>query len=122
MVDHGEFGEATWKPIEMPLAYDSAPLLINNDGASDTPKLIEMLIEVHRNTLVRKFASKFRSRRTPLAANVGRELIDIYGMFRGRVSNISSHYIDALPYPPPCVDKDRRRTYEGLLSEPRLLS
>ena len=114
MVDHGQFGEATWRPIEMPFTFESAPILINNEGASDTPELTEMINHVRRDTMVAKFASKFRSRRTPLPLNIGREIVDTYRRFRGRGSTISRHYVEALPYLPPCVDQDRRRTYESL--------
>jgi hypothetical protein len=43
---HGMVGEATWHPVEMPLTYSSAPILINNFGASDVPEIREMISDV----------------------------------------------------------------------------
>ena len=43
MIHHGSFVEATWQPQDMPLAFDSAPLLVDNRGGSDFPVLMEMI-------------------------------------------------------------------------------
>jgi hypothetical protein len=43
---HGWFGEAKWSPAEMPLTYASAPTLVDNEGLSDFPLLIDMLSDV----------------------------------------------------------------------------
>ena len=43
MVHHGLFAEATWRPAEMPLAYRSAPVLVDDRGGSDVPALIGMI-------------------------------------------------------------------------------
>jgi hypothetical protein len=34
---HNGVCEATWHPAEMPLTYESAPIVVNNNGYSDTP-------------------------------------------------------------------------------------
>lgn len=78
MVHHGLFAEATWHPAEMPLAYRSAPVLVDNHGGSDVPALIEMIDGVRRNTPIARFASKFRSRRRPLPADIGRQVVAVY--------------------------------------------
>ena len=85
----------------MPLVYESAPILVSNRGVSDTPQILDMLDGVQRGTLVAKFASKFRTRRKPLDTGIGREIIDTYERFRENGAEISSYYVDALPYSPP---------------------
>ena len=114
MIHHGLFAEATWQPPDMPLAYDSAPLLVDNRGDSDFPVLIEMIDDVRRNTPVARFASKFRSRRKPLPADIGRHLIASYHSFRRRGAPVALGYADALPFLPPRIDEDRKGTYNML--------
>jgi hypothetical protein len=119
MLNHGMFGEAVWEPVDMPLRYDSAPILVNNCGRSDVPTLVEMIHDVRRETPVAQFVSKFRSRRRPLPDHVGRDVVDVYRRFRAGVSAIAESYVDALPYDPPRIDKDRTKTYRRLRSYPR---
>ena len=116
MVHHGLFAEATWQPAEMPLAYRSAPVLVDNHGGSDVPAFIEMIDGVRRSTPVARFASKFRSRRRPLPADVGRQVVAVYQHFRQRGAPIARHYADSMPFPPPRIDRDRKRTYATLVS------
>ncbi|MDE0421059.1 MAG: hypothetical protein OXK76_09290 [Gammaproteobacteria bacterium] len=116
MIHHGSFAEATWQPRDMPLAYDSAPLLVDNLGGSDFPVLMEMIDGVRRHTPVPRFASKFRSRRQPLPADIGRQLAEGYHGFRRRGARVARHYVDSLPYPPSRIDQDRKKTYHSLLA------
>ena len=116
MVHHGSFVEATWRPREMPLAYDSAPLLVDNRGGSDFPVLLEMIDGVRRHTPVTRFASRFRSRREPLPADIGRQLVAGYHGFRRRGAAVAQDYADSLPYPPSRIDQDREGTYHSLLA------
>lgn len=113
---HGMFGEATWAPADMPLRYDSAPCLVDNFRVSDVPMLIDMISDVRRGTPVAQFASKFRSRRQPLPDHVGWELLEVYHRFRADDAAVAEGYEDALPYPPPRIDRDREATYRRLLS------
>jgi len=117
MRHHGTFGEATWKPEEMPLRYDCAPTLVNNSEESDVPTLIELIRDAKRGSPVARFASKFRSRRQPLPDHVGRELLEVYRRhrMRGGRASIAKSYVDALPYRPPRIDTDREATYRDLL-------
>lgn len=119
MLDHGTFGEAKWEPADMPLRYDGAPLLVNEFGASDVPVLIGMIEDVRRGTPVAQFASKFRSRCEPLPDRIGREVVEVYDHFRAGGAAVAESYAEALPWPPPSVDEDRRATYRGLLGDPR---
>ena len=116
-VHHGLFGEAKWHPAEMPLEYDSAPVLVDNHGGTDVPALIAMIDDVRRSSPVARFASKFRSARKPLAADVGRQMIAAYHTSRERGAAVARSYADALPFPPPRIDRNRKRTYEGLLAK-----
>ena len=118
MVHHGLFAEATWQPVDMPFSYASAPVLINNSGGSDIPVLIEMTDDVHRSTPVSRFVSKFRSRRKPLPADVARKIIEVYNDFPRNELTVARDYTDSLPFLPPLIDRNRKRTYEKLLRSP----
>ena len=113
---HGSFAELTWEPAEMPLTYESAPVLISNREVSATPALEEMLSGVDRSTTVGSFGSKFRSRRRPLPIEVGQQLVEVYTDFRENGATVAEHYIDALPYQPPLIDNNREQTYRELLA------
>ncbi|WP_216665257.1 hypothetical protein [Pseudoruegeria sp. HB172150] len=113
---HGIFGEAKWDPAAMPLSYASAPTLVNNFGVTDVPALIDVFSNARRATPVAKFASKFRSRRKPLPEHVGRELLNVYHELRSSDASIADSYVDALPYPPPQIDADRKMTYRRLIA------
>lgn len=110
---HGSFGEMKWSPAEMPLTYDSAPTLVNNSGFSDVPRLMGMLDGVRRSSPVARFASRFRSRRTPLPPAVARQVMYVYERARsdGGSASVARSYVDALPFPPPRIDGDRDATY-----------
>jgi len=115
-VHHGLFGEAKWHPAEMPLEYKSAPVLVDNHGGTDVPGLIHMIDGVRRSSPVARFASKFRSTRTPLPTDLGRQLIAAYHTSRERGATVAQSYTDALPFPPPRIDQNRKRTYAELLA------
>lgn len=61
--------------------------------------------------------SKFRARKMPLDPDIAEEIVRVYQemTLSGNPELFASTYIDALPYPPPIVDKDRLRTYNRLL-------
>lgn len=111
---HGLCIEATWDASELPLTYESAPLVVNNRGESDIPGFLDELEFVNRSTLVAKFASKFRSRRRPLEKELGLATIQTFNQFRSRISSPIVRYTDALPYLPPKIDQNRDLTYEDL--------
>lgn len=119
MLHHGSFGEVKWSPAEMPLTYAYAPTLVNNFGHSDFPNLLEMLIGVRRDSPVAQFASKFRSRREPLPRSVGKQVIAVYDRMRSdsATGSVARSYVDALPFAPPRIDRDRKGTYQRLLQK-----
>lgn len=113
---NGSLAEATWNPAEMPLRYNSSPLLVDAAGRSDCPSLLRDIRGVRRTSWLAKFSSAFRSRRHPVAGVVGAELLGTYRTWRAaRTDRIATRYIDALPYHPPYIesDDDRRRSYAG---------
>lgn len=114
---HLNGSELTWSPSEMPLKYDLAPVIVDNAGNADAPAVLVELQGVHRKSQVARFASKFRSRRTPIAVEFARQLEATYRRCRKRQAAIAKHYEEALPYPPPLIDRTRRATYRGLLAD-----
>ena len=113
---HNRIVEVKWKPISMPFRYLTAPLLIDNKGNTDFPFIENIISNVERKTSMGKFASKFRSRATPLSPEESDALIHIYGgILKCKRIGLANTYIDALPYPPPVIDKNRRKTYKSFL-------
>ena len=110
---HGDFCEAKWHPKDMPLTYDSAPTVVNNEGYSDIRLLRDEASRKNRRTWAGKFASAFRSRRDPLSKEISNQVIATYKRFRARHSSkVARTYVEALPYPPPRVEQYRREQYE----------
>jgi hypothetical protein len=110
--------ELRWTPREMPFRYDSAPLLIDNNENTDFPALFASVSHVARSTPNAKFSSSFRSRSTPLDQLLAEELVTTYERRRrSRTRFLADTYDEALPYPPPKIDRSRRQTYNHLLEE-----
>ncbi len=116
---HGKYVEAKWTPGKMPFKYHKAPLLINNDGRSDFQLIWPFIAAVNCPTWQRKFASKFRSRKTPLDKDMATEIIQGFDEeYDSQQSDLFAEtYIDALPYSPPKVDRSRKETYQYLLAQ-----
>lgn len=123
LINHGGFGEAKWKPIKMPFKYEKAPLLIDNDGLTNFPKLKKFIKNTNRSTWLGKFSSRFRSRRTPVESELADEIVDIFQQKVGiAASNIfANNYEDALPYNPPKIDHNRKQTYSLLVKNKPLI-
>jgi hypothetical protein len=121
LVEHGDRVEVRWEPASMPFRYEEAPLLVNNQGKSDFPTLKKLLRNIHRTTWVARFSSRFRSNRTPLPSNVALELSSVYRRHErsAGTASVATSYEQALPYPPPLVDRNRKKTYADLLSSLR---
>lgn len=118
---HRNCCELRWKPARMPFRYAAAPLLVDNEGESDFPALLALLIPVNRPTLTASFSSRFRSCRKPLPTGMARSLVRRYehAVRRASKAELATRYDQALPYPPPQVDTHRRRTYQDLLAKAR---
>jgi len=113
--------EAVWSPEEMPLTYATAPLVLDNLGHSNVPLLADLVTGVRRGTPVAKFASAFRTRREPLPESVGEHVVSVYSQFRKGAANIASRYDEAMPYPPPKIEEDRRARYTWIRSRSQIL-
>lgn len=107
----GSLIEARWDPGEMPLAYQRAPLVIDNKDRTEMPLLAREVEGVARSTPVARFSSAFRSRRRPVAGEIGEEIIACYNRHR-RSANIAATYVEALPYTPPLIETNRRKRYQ----------
>jgi hypothetical protein len=105
--------EARWLSGQMPLAYPFAPLVIDNNGNSDIPLLAFEASGVLRSTPVARFASAFRSRRTPVAGEVGAAIIACYRLRRTR-ARVAKTYTDAMPHPPPIIEFNREKRYREI--------
>jgi hypothetical protein len=108
--------EARWPTGKMPLAYHSAPLVVDNDGNSDMSQLSMETRGIARSTPVARFASAFRSRRSPVAGEIGAEIIACYQQHRTR-SRVARTYVDAMPRPPAIIEHNRKRRYNELLKK-----
>ena len=113
---HLHCGEVIWQPAEKPFAFASAPVLMNNECQSDVPSVIDLLMNVNRSTPWGKFASKFRSRRAPLPTYIAQELTNVYEQFSKSKIPRAKSYVEALPYEPPKINRDRRTTYKEHVS------
>jgi hypothetical protein len=121
IVAHCDRIEATWSPRAMPFRYDKAPILISNTAESDFPELESTLKSGRRATPEGRFSSRFRSSATFVSDALANELISNYVNKRRKAdgSEFADSYDNALPFPPPRVDRDRERTYAHFLSEAR---
>jgi hypothetical protein len=77
------------------------------DELSREITLAEMAQGVRRSTPVARFASAFRSRRRPLAGEVGAQVLSTYLRFRAGRAEIAKHYVQAMPFAPD--DRARSR-------------
>lgn len=109
--------ELRWQPVEMPLRFEHAPVLISNSGFSDTPAIEQELKGVSRSTPVSQFASKFRSRRNPVEAELAAQIELAYVSARHSQDAVADNYEEALQFPPPLIDRDRETTYRALLAK-----
>lgn len=114
----GSRSEILWLNPQMPFRYNAAPILVRNDGASQVPLLKEMVSKANRDTLEGAFSSLFRSRALPLIASIADQLVETYEKARSSAptSGIAGCYSEALPYPPPVIDKSRATTYRELVA------
>ena len=110
----GPICEANWSP-PLPLTYATAPVVVDDECRSDIPLLAALTRNVRRPTPVSRFASAFRSRRLPLAGEVGAQVLAVYDRF-GKTGIVAKSYEQALPYPPPMIERDRIARYNWLRS------
>jgi hypothetical protein len=59
---------------------------------------------------VAQFVSAFRSRRSPVAGEIGAAIISCYKK-RRIPTRIAKTYVDVMPTPPPLVERNREKRY-----------
>ncbi len=115
--------EARWtpaaKPSEMPFKYKEAPMLVSNHGQSDFPLVKEFAQQAKGPTIEHCLCSKIRTLAKPLEPMLAHHVVTVYERLREAApeSAFASAYHDALPYPPPRIDRDREATYQRRISE-----
>jgi hypothetical protein len=114
---HNGFIEAKWKPKLMPFRYSKSPLLIDNLGDTDFSLLKCELDNIKRSTWLGKFSSAFRTRKKPVGKMVAREIVEVFSGFvkRSNLQDFAVTYEEAMSFPPPMIDRNRRTTYRALL-------
>jgi len=119
VIKHANLAEVRWEPTVMPFRYDSAPLLIDNDGRTDFPRLRRLIQDVNRPTWAGCFCSRFRSRRRFLPDKVAEEVVSIVARHEQAMGPQAraQGYADALPYVPPHVDGRRSETYMEFIAK-----
>lgn len=105
--------EARWRPAQMPFQYAEAPILAWNDGPSDFPSVENFARRTKRTTIEGGLSSRLRSSVQQLPRVMADEVIDVYKRLRAEVppSAIAVTYEQALPHPPPRIDRNRKVTY-----------
>lgn len=93
--------EITWNSSYSPLTFESAPLLVSNDGVSDTPSVMDLLRGTNRNSYCAAAASRFRSRTKAIDAKFVKE-IELAFNEEGRV--LSYQYID-------CIERNKESNW-----------
>lgn len=122
LVRHRKVAEARWRPAEMPLRYDQAPILVANGGTM-MDGMSEALRDVERSTLEAKFSSRFRTRRNPINEDFPELAEQIEAQFARHYTQAKENggmartYDEALPWKIDAPDRDREDTYARQLDE-----
>lgn len=92
----GALQEVNWDASYRPLPYESAPLLIDNQGRTEFPSIVRMIVDAARSTWCSKLGSCFRSRTSALDEPLAREILAWFA-----TSNLprALHYTDAIMRP-----------------------
>lgn len=107
---------ATWKPADMPLRFQDAPVLVENRPAIRNTALLKFLKGTNRSTPVAQFTSRFRARKKPLPDDIATEMLSAWRT-ASTAGRRSESYIDALPYLPnrPLDAGERKQRFNDLL-------
>lgn len=111
----GAESEVRWR-AGMPFKYETAPILVDNDGNSCAPALLAELEGVDRSTPVARFASCYRSRTQPVSDKVARQIMAAWRAAKTTAPRTAyaKNYTEALPQNPPKPDQNRKATWEHL--------
>jgi len=102
--------EARWAPAEMPFKYKEAPMLVSNDGRSDFSLVKQFAMQAHGRTLEGRFCSMIRSSAESMESKLAHDVVKVYEALRAKASPsaVASHYCEAMPWPPPNPDRNRK--------------
>lgn len=119
VVLHEKVMEAKWKPAGKPFRYSVAPILVANNLQSDFKKLEKASANGRRGSLEAQFSSNFRSRKEPLTDEIAEDVVRMYNKKRdvAQAASLATSYVDALPWPPPAPERNRKAKYQELLDE-----
>jgi len=112
--------ELKWEKDGAPFfKYEKAPLLINNKGYSDFPRIVKMLRSVNRNTWTQKFSSRFRTSSKLLRDDVAQEIFEKYSLLckNAHIEHFANNYWETMHKPPPKKDINRAKTYQKYLQK-----
>jgi hypothetical protein len=118
VVEYEDRSEVLWQPSD-PFKFVKAPVLIDNRGKSDFPQLAKLIRTARRNSWLGRLSSTFRSRTSYLEPSIAREIVAVFDAAydaAGR-EDLAVSYVDALPYMPPVIDRQREKTYEKALND-----
>jgi hypothetical protein len=113
--------EARWRPHAKPFRYAFAPILASNRRRGDFHGVERFARATRRTSIEGGLSSRFRNRTKALDEKLAAEVVQVYERLRSRAgrSSFAKTYDLALPFPPPDVDRQRRRTYLRRLRELR---
>jgi len=118
-IAYADRSEVRWDDCVMPFRYQTAPIVIDEQGFSDVPQIVSLIEKVNRNGWLGRFASKFRTRTEPLPGAIAGGITRVYNArlraARRKPQLFAQTYEQALPVNPPLVDRDRLTTYRDLL-------
>lgn len=111
------FSEVNWKTTKttkMPFKYNEAPILVWNNHPTEFPLVKQFVLKADGRTLEGRFGSKIRSSVEPLEPKLAHQVVRVYEAKRAKASSsaIASTYDEALPWPPPMPDRNRRATFD----------
>lgn len=108
---------ATWKPADMPLRFQDAPVLVENRPAIRNTALLKFLKGTNRSTPVAQFTSRFRARKEALPEDIAKEILGTWDTATA-AGRRSESYVDALPYLPnrPLNTRERKERFSDLLT------
>jgi len=103
----------------MPFRYTHAPILALNGRHGNFPLVERFACDTDCPTVQSGLASRFRSQTHPLSPDLANEVIAVYERLRAAAPDaaIARTYDEALPYPPPCPDRNREATYQRIIRE-----
>lgn len=82
-----------WDQTYQPVPYAAAPILINNQGYTDFPAVLELLANTQRSTYCGKAGSRLRSRTSPIESELADQILVWFE--RPNLPRIA-HYLEAV--------------------------